>query len=86
MRDTWTLNIFDPTMSPLRFRLQELIDEAGTTQSELARKSGVSFSTISKMCRNASAQVSLATLDALSSALGKDPGDLIERVVEKKRR
>jgi putative transcriptional regulator len=66
-------------MSPVRFRLQELIDDRQTSQSELARQSGVAFSTISKMCRNVSAQVSLATLDALSTALECEPGDLLER-------
>jgi DNA-binding Xre family transcriptional regulator len=71
-------------MSPVRFRLQELIDERDTSQSELARQSGVAFSTISKMCRNVSVQVSLATLDALSRVLGVEPGDLIERTPAKR--
>ena len=64
-------------MSPARFRLQELIDERGTTQSQLSRDSGVSFPTISRMCRNATAQVSLETLDKLARALQVKPGDII---------
>lgn len=63
-----------------RFRLQELIDQRGTSQRALARDSGVSFATISRMCRNVTAQVSLDTLARLACALGDDvaPGDLVE--------
>jgi DNA-binding Xre family transcriptional regulator len=75
-------------MSSARFRLQELIHEKGTSQSALSRDSGVSFTTISRMCRNVSAQVSLETLGRLARALGDDvsPGDLIEFAREKKRK
>ncbi|MDO8500469.1 MAG: helix-turn-helix transcriptional regulator [Gemmatimonadaceae bacterium] len=66
-------------MSPARFRLQEVIDAKGTSQSQLSRDSGVSFATISRMCRNVTAQVSLATLDKLASALNVEVGDLIQR-------
>jgi len=64
----------------VRFRLQELIDERGTSQSALSRDSGVSFTTISRMCRNVTAQVSLETLGRLARALGDDvePGNLVE--------
>ena len=67
-------------MELVRFRLQELIDQRGTSQSALSRDSGVSFTTISRMCRNVTAQVSLETLGRLARALGDDvePGDLIE--------
>ena len=46
-------------MEIVRFRLQELIDAKGTSQSALSRDSGVSFTTISRLCRNVTAQVSL---------------------------
>jgi DNA-binding Xre family transcriptional regulator len=67
-------------VSLVRFRLQELIDEKGTSQSALSRDSGVSFTTISRMCRNVTNQVSLETLGRLAKSLGGDvaPGDLIE--------
>jgi DNA-binding Xre family transcriptional regulator len=67
-------------MGVARFRLQELIDKRGTSQSALSRASGVSFATISRMCRNVSGQVSLESLGKLARALGDDiqPGDLIE--------
>ena len=71
---------------PTRFRLQEVLDAhvPAISQRELASQSGVSPTTINRMCRNLTAQVSLATLDALSEVLGVEPGELIER--EAKRR
>jgi DNA-binding Xre family transcriptional regulator len=74
-----------------RFRLREILEQLDVGQSQLSRDSGVSFSTINRMCTNATEQVSLKTLDALSAALSEvagkaiQPGDLIERVPEKKR-
>ena len=67
-----------------RFRLQELLDAAEMSQSELARRSGVSLVTVNKIAQNRSNQVSLKTLDALSKVLKCEPGDLLER--ERKRR
>lgn len=67
-----------------RFRLRELLDNAGMTQSQLAEQAGVSFATVNRLCTNATAQVSLETLDKLSTVLGVEPGALIER--EPKRR
>jgi transcriptional regulator with XRE-family HTH domain len=75
-----------------RFRLAELLEEAGLSQRELAARSGVSPTAINRMCKNLQGQVSLKTLDALAvtltAAMGKKvkPGDLIEEVPEKRRR
>ena len=66
-----------------RFRLKEELGEQ-MSQSELARQSGVHYVTVNKICQNLTTRVDLATLDALSAALGVEPGDLIER--KKKRR
>lgn len=63
----------------VRFRLRELLDDAGMGQSELSRSSGVSFATINRMCTNATRQVSLDVLDDLCVALKIDPGDLFIR-------
>lgn len=68
-----------------RFRLKQLLDDAGMNQSELERLSGVSYVTINRMVGNKTAQVSLKTLDALSKALGCEPGDLLERDLKKRR-
>ena len=67
----------------VRFRLKELLEEAGMSQSELARRSGVSYPTVNGMVGNGTTRVDLATLDAISKALGCEPGDLLER--ERKR-
>ena len=79
------MRIMETTVQvPTRFRLQEILDNLPISQRELSRKSGVSPTTINRMCSNLTAQVSLATLDALSAVLGVEPGELIER--EPKRR
>jgi putative transcriptional regulator len=67
-----------------RFKLREVLEAAGMSQSELARRSGVSLVTVNKIAQNRSNQVSLKTLDALSKVLRCEPGDLLER--EKRRK
>ena len=64
---------------PVRFRLRELIEAAGISQSELARTSGVSFATVNRMCTNATKQVSLNVLDQLADVLHVSVGELFER-------
>lgn len=68
-----------------RFRLKEQLEEIGMTQSDLARRSGVSFVTINRMVANKTAQVSLKTLDALSKVLKCEPGRLLEREARRNR-
>jgi transcriptional regulator with XRE-family HTH domain len=72
-----------------RFRLAEILESAGISQRELAARSGVSPTTINRMCNNLTGQVSLRTLDSLAKALsaaGKrvGPADLIEDVPGRK--
>jgi DNA-binding Xre family transcriptional regulator len=67
------------------FRLREVLEAAGVSQSEAARRSGVSFATINRMCTNATRQVSLDVIDALCQALGVEPGALLEREGKRKR-
>jgi len=69
-----------------RFRLQELLDarKPPISQTELAKLAGVSFATVNRLCTNATAQVSLSTLDAIAAVLSVEPGELLER--EGKRR
>lgn len=73
---------------PVRFRLQELLDsrEPPMSQSELARRAKISFVTVNSIANNRTSQVSLNTLDALSKALGIEPGELLERAAEKRPR
>ena len=68
-----------------RFRLAELLDEKGLSQTELARRSGISQVTVNAIANNRTSRVDLATLDALSAQLGVEPGELIEREPEAKR-
>ena len=63
----------------VRFRLHELLEEQGISQSELARRSGISFVTINGIANNRTKQVSLKTLDAIAVALKVEPGELLER-------
>ena len=74
-----------------RFRLRELLEDAGVSQSEFARASGLSFATINRLCNHPPEQVALATVDKVLSALvasGHEVGvaDLIEWTAPPKRR
>jgi transcriptional regulator with XRE-family HTH domain len=73
----------------VRFRLAELLEQAGLSQRQLASRSGVSPTTINRMANNLTGQVSLKTLESLARALSTErgrlePGDLIERVPDRK--
>ena len=67
------------------FRLDKILEERGLSQSELARRSGVSFVTVNGIANNRTKQVSLATLDALCAALDVEPGELLEREGKRRR-
>ena len=69
----------------VRFRLQEILQEKGLNQSELARDSGVSLVTINAIANNRTRQVQLDTLDKLSGALDVEPGAILERVPRRRR-
>ena len=69
-----------------RFRLLELLEAAGMSQTALHHQSGVAYSTINGMVLNKARQVSLDTLDALSKALGCEPGELIVRDLKWRRK
>ena len=71
-------------MVPMTFRLSEILEHRGMSQSELARAAGVSLVTVNRICGNKTEGITLSTLDKLASALGVDPGELIVR--EKKGR
>jgi DNA-binding Xre family transcriptional regulator len=67
------------------FRLREILEDLGIHPniSELARVSGVSRVTLHRMFHNLSTRVDLATLDALASTLGCEPGELVGKNREK---
>lgn len=66
-----------------RFRLRGLLDAARISQSELSRQTGLSLATVNRLSTNTTQRVDLGTLDRLSTALGCEPGDLIERAPER---
>ena len=68
-----------------QFRVGEVLGDR-MTQYELAQRAGLHIATVSRLCTNHTAQVSLETLDKISAALGCEPGDLIERVKRKRKR
>jgi DNA-binding Xre family transcriptional regulator len=72
----------------VRFRLQELLDahDPPMTQTELARRSGISFVTVNNIANNRTAQVSLKTLGGLASVLRVAPGDLLVGTTRSKKR
>jgi putative transcriptional regulator len=69
----------------VRFRLRELLEDRGISQSELARQSGVSFVTINRMCANVTEGLTLKTLDALVRTLKVEPGEIFEAVPDKRK-
>ena len=68
---------------PVRFRLDDVLEEHEMSQTELSRLSGVSLVTINAMKQNRTKQVSLLTLDKICGALKCEPGELLVR--DKKR-
>ncbi len=70
------------------FRLRELLEgrEEPLSLAKLARESGLSYATVHAIYHNDTARVDLSSLDALAAVLGVGPGDLLERVPEKRSR
>jgi DNA-binding Xre family transcriptional regulator len=78
----------ETTVMAVTFRLRDILEKRGISQSEASRQSGVSFATINRMCTNATRQISLDVLDQLCTWLNKpvsgqhwpkiEVGDLIE--------
>ena len=64
-------------MTPLSIRIQELREVKGWSQAELARRSGVSQSTISRLEAGTTPSIDLNNLENLAKALRCDPGYLI---------
>jgi putative transcriptional regulator len=69
----------------VRFRLRELLDERGMTQTELQTQSGLAYSTINDLCNNKPRRIELETIDVLCEVLRCDIADLFERIADRKR-
>lgn len=65
-------------MTPIRVRLDEILDERKITQKALAEAAGVSRNAISRLTGHPR-QVSLATIEKVCDALDVDPGEIIIR-------
>lgn len=61
------------------FRLREVIDHRDPPPSlrQIARDTGLSYTTVHAIYHNATTRVDLATLDALAQALNVDAGELV---------
>jgi transcriptional regulator with XRE-family HTH domain len=64
-------------LSPISLRLKEFREGKGLSQAELARRSGVSQSTISRIEAGETGGISLANLEGLADALGVNAALLI---------
>lgn len=67
-------------MTPIVLRVRELREKRGWSQSELARRSGVTQQTISRIEARQTAAVAFDVLERLGDALDVHPGGLIQRV------
>ena len=72
-------------MSPIVLRLSDIRRARKWSQAELARQSGVSQATISRIEAGKTAGVDLRTLEKLSDALDVEPADLLLRQGRKRR-
>ena len=66
-------------MTPIALRLKELREVNGWSQAELARRSGVNQSVISRLESGDTRSVSFENLERLARSVGCDPGYLIVR-------
>ncbi len=64
-------------MSPIGLRVRELREAQGLSQSELARRTGIAQSTLSKLEAGSTTGIDFITLEKLAKGLGCDPGYLI---------
>ena len=69
------------TLTMPHYRLRELMDARDMSTSDLARRSGVSASTITNLLHDR-AEAVYTTLDRLATALGVAPEDLVEPTSE----
>jgi transcriptional regulator with XRE-family HTH domain len=62
----------------IRWKLKQVIEEKGLTMRQMAILSGVSYSTIRKLCRNPRQYAMVHTLSKLADALQVAYAQLIE--------
>ena len=62
--------------------LRKVMKEGRWSQSELARRSGVSQAVISRLCREVRTNPGIETVNSLAETLGIDPFELLEKEEE----
>lgn len=73
-------------VTPIALRLRELRDVRGWSQAELARRSGVNQSIISRLENGDTRSVSFENLERLAAAVACDPGYLVVQVRSPRRK
>lgn len=66
-------------MTPTVLRLRALREAAGLSQAALAKRVRVRRETLNRLENGKSGRVTLELLDRLATALGVQPGELVER-------
>ena len=70
----------------IRFRLSEILEERQQTVYWLWKETGIRYATVWQMNKGKIARLSLDTLDRICEALECEPGDLLVRVEDRKKR
>ena len=70
----------------IKIRLNELLKSKGRTLYWLAKQAGVRYATIWNLSRGKVGRLNIDALDRICEALDCQPGDLLVRVTESKRR
>ena len=74
------------TVTPIQIQLRELRKAKGLTQVQLAKKTGIDQSAISRIENGETSGMDFSVIDRLCAALGCEPGALLERVKPTRRK
>ena len=75
----------NPVVRPWRWRVREIIEEKGLTISEVARRAGVSRSTVQTFCRDPQHNTNTGMWGRLATALGVPLAEMLENVSDDKK-
>lgn len=74
------------SVTPIVLNLKSLREAAGLTQAELAERAQTRQATISDLENGKSRRIEFDLLDRLCAALGVEPGGLLERLPQSRKR